>query len=83
MFQGMTPWGPILSALGIALGGAAVTFWITRNWSYAAAGAFFVLALASAALGMIATVGFVAAAVFAVLALGFFVAGVSQARSKR
>lgn len=73
IFLGMTPWGQLLLVALVSVGGALLVTRLTRRpgygWSYMA----LVLALASAALGLIATVAFVWAAILLPIGISVFV----------
>jgi hypothetical protein len=78
VFQGLTPWGPIFVVGIVVLGGALLVLRITGRRGYAAAYGLFVLSLASAGLGLIATIAFVWAVGFFVLAVGALIGTVKR-----
>lgn len=74
MFQGMTPWGPIIFVAIVAVGGAAVALRLTGRSGYSWTYALLVVGLALAAFGTIATAMFVPAAILLVAAVVVFIA---------
>ncbi len=81
MFQGLTPWGPIVFVAVVALGGALVVLRLTGRSGYAWAYVMLVVGLALAAFGTIATAVFAPAAILMVLALVVFV-GTMRSRDR-
>lgn len=73
IFMGTTPWGQLIAVALVVVGGAGLVTRLTRRsgygWSYAA----LVLALASAAFGLIATIAFVWAAMLLLISIFVFV----------
>ena len=74
MFQGMTPWGPIIVVAVVVVGGAVVVLRLTGRSGYTWTYALFVTGLALAAFGTIATAVFVAAAILLISAFVVFIA---------
>ena len=74
MFQGMTPWGPIILAAVVVVGGAVVIHRLTGRSGYTWTYALLVLGLALAAFGTIATAMFVPAAILLMSAVVVFIA---------
>lgn len=68
----MTPWGPIALVAIVTVGGSLAVLRLTGEPGYAWAYAFAALGVASALLGLIATVAFVWAVGLFVLAAGTF-----------
>lgn len=73
LFLGMTPWGQIVLVALIAVGGALLVTRLTGRPGYGWSYAVLVLAVASAALGMIATIAFVWAGLLMVIGIAIFV----------
>src|SRR5687767_13170217 len=69
MFQGITPWGPIIFVTVVVVGGAVVVLRLTGRSGYAWTYALLVVGLALAAFGTIATAMFVPAAILLVSAV--------------
>lgn len=76
MFQGLTPWGPIVFVGVVAVLGAVVVLRLTGRSGYAWAYSLFVIGLALAAFGTIATAMFVPAAVLLLSALAVLISTV-------
>lgn len=74
MFQGMTPWGPIIFVTVVVVGGAFVVLRLTRRPGYSWTYALLVVGLALAAFGTIAAAMFVPAASLLVSAVVVFIA---------
>lgn len=68
----MTPWGPLILVALVAVGGALLVTSLTGRLGYGLATLSLLLAIASAAFGMIATVAFVWAAGLVLVSLAFF-----------
>lgn len=69
----MTPWGPIVLVAIIAVGGALLITRLTGRSGYGWSYATFVLAVASAVFGIIATIAFVWAAMLGLISIAVFV----------
>jgi len=82
-FKGTTPWGPLVLVAVVVLGGALLLLRLTGRSGYAWAYSLFVLGIASAAFGMIATVAFVWAAPLLLSALALLVATAKTPRQIR
>jgi hypothetical protein len=69
VFKGLTPWAPILFVAVVVVGGALVVLRLTGRSGYAWAYGLFVIGLALAAFGTIATAMFAPAAILGVSAI--------------
>jgi hypothetical protein len=74
MFQGMTPWGPIIFVTVVVVGGAVVVLRVTGRSGYTWTYALLVVGLALAAFGTIATAMFVPAGMLLISAVVVFIA---------
>src|SRR5687768_4426681 len=82
IFLGTTPWGQIILVAVMAFGGAVLLTRLTGREGYGWSYATLVLAIASGAFGVIATIAFVWAGILAVISLALFLwtARTSRAR---
>ena len=77
----MTPWSQIVLVASIAAGGALLVTRLTGRPGYGWSYAMLVLAVASAALGMIATIAFVWAAILALIGIAILVSTLRTPRT--